>query len=186
MKFSIEEKKILLSIARESIESQLLGTKYQFPDINTFPNILLKAGAFVTLTIKHQLRGCIGFIVSDQELYKTIHEAAIEAAFEDPRFSSLSSNELKDVRLEISVLSPPFSMKSYDDIELGVHGLILNEKGKRGLLLPQVPIEHEMNKEEYLDAICQKAGLPKHIWRNKQLNIDLFTAEVFSENELFS
>ncbi|MCK9280688.1 MAG: AmmeMemoRadiSam system protein A [Melioribacteraceae bacterium] len=186
MTFSIEEKKLLLSIARESIESQLLGTKFHFTDFSSIPNFSLKAGAFVTLTIKNQLRGCIGFIVSDQELYKTVHEVAIEAAFEDPRFPSLSSDELKDVRLEISVLSPPFPMKSYDEIELGVHGLILNEKGKRGLLLPQVPIEHEMNKEEYLDAICQKAGLPKNSWRNKQLNIDLFTAEVFSENELFS
>lgn len=186
MTFSIEEKKILLSIARKSIESRLSGTKYQYPDLSIYPNFSLKAGAFVTLMIDHQLRGCIGFILSDQELYKTIHEAAIEAAFGDPRFPAITSNELNDIHLEISVLSPPFPMKNYDEIELGKHGLILNEKGKRGLLLPQVPIEHNMDKEEYLDAICQKTGLPKTYWRDKQLNIDLFTAEVFSENELIS
>ncbi|KUO59985.1 hypothetical protein APF79_09440 [bacterium BRH_c32] len=186
MTFSIEEKKILLDIARKSIESEITRTKHQYPDLSIYPNFSLKAGAFVTLTINHQLRGCIGFILSDQELYKTIHEAAIEAAFGDPRFPAITLNELKDINLEISVLSLPFPMKNYDEIELGKHGLILNEKGRRGLLLPQVPIEHNMNRDEYLDAICQKAGLPNNYWHDKQLNIDLFTAEVFSENELFS
>ncbi len=81
-------------------------------------------------------------------------------------------------------MSEPFPLKSYDEIKLGVHGLIIEEEGRRGLLLPQVPIEHKMNKEEYLDAICQKAGLPKNLWREKQVNLSGFTATVFSEESI--
>lgn len=96
----------------------------------------------------------------------------------------MSKDELKDISIEISILSEPFFLGSYDEIELGKHGLILEEKGKRGLLLPQVPIEHNMNKEDYLDAICQKSGFNKSYWREKELKLKAFTATVFSEEDL--
>jgi AmmeMemoRadiSam system protein A len=117
-------------------------------------------------------------------LFETVCEAAKSAALYDPRFYPLQEEELNKIEIEISVLSPPFVMNSYDDIVVGTHGLILEDLGRKGLLLPQVPIEHKMNKEQYLNAICQKAGLPGNSWRTKQLNIKLFTATVFSEEEL--
>lgn len=95
----------------------------------------------------------------------------------------LSFAELPKLEIEISILSVPFPMNNYDEIEVGKHGLILEEKGRRGLLLPQVPIEHKMNRDQYLDAICEKTGFAPGYWRTKLLKINLFTADVFSESK---
>ena len=184
MEFSFEEKKLLLKLARESIESKLFNKKFPSANIDAFPILKSKSGVFVTLTISGQLRGCIGYIISEDPLYITIKDTAIGAAFRDPRFYPLTKTEYEQVELEISILSEPFLMKNYDEIELGKHGLILEEGGRRGLLLPQVPVEHKMTKEQYLDAICRKAGLPQDLWQEKVLNISLFTATVFSEKDL--
>ncbi len=184
MNLTTEEKKRLLKIARSSIESLFSKRKTERPDYQNHPVLQSKAGAFVTLTIGKQLRGCIGYIISDDPLWETVRDAAQSAAVSDPRFPPLNENELKKIAIEISVLSEPFPMKNYDEIELGKHGLICSEMGRRGLLLPQVPVEHKMTKEEYLTAICQKTGIQSDMWRKKVLNIDLFTANVFSEKEL--
>lgn len=185
MEFTNEEKRQLIKIARISIEAELRGEiKTTQTNVKEFPLLNSKCGAFVTLTISKQLRGCIGYITSDLPLIETIQEAAFGAAFRDPRFDPLTKTEYEQVELEISVLSEPFPMKSYDEIEIGKHGLILEEHGRRGLLLPQVPIEHGMNREQFLDAICRKTGILQELWRNKVLNISLFTATVFSEKEL--
>lgn len=185
MEFTIEQKKLLIRLARESIEERLFKKKKSL-NINTKKDPVLKSkcGAFVTLTIEDQLRGCIGYITSTSPLYKTIQDAAIGAAFNDPRFYPLIETEYEQIEVEISVLSEPFPMKNYDDIIVGLHGLILEEAGQRGLLLPQVPIEHNMNKEQFLNAICRKTGVPQNLWREKKLNISLFTATVFSEKDL--
>jgi len=183
MDISLEEKKILLRTARASISS--FFTK-ENKEINLYPeNILLnsRCGAFVTLTIARRLRGCVGFIISDEPLIETVFKAARYAAFDDHRFSPLAQSELEKISIEISVLSEPFPMNSYDDIIIGKHGLILEEKGRRGLLLPQVPVEHKMDRDGYLDAICEKTGLYAGYWKNKQLKINLFTADVFGESE---
>ena len=111
-------------------------------------------------------------------------EAAVQASQKDPRFSPVRQSELKNLSIEISILSEPFPLKSYDEIEIGKHGLILEEKGRRGLLLPQVPVEHNMNREQYLDSICRKSGFPADYWRTKQLKLSGFTATVFSEEEV--
>lgn len=184
MKISTEEKLILLNAARDSIKSKFEETEIQTPDYNKYPTLKSKSGAFVTLTENKNLRGCIGYIISNKKLFDTVCDAAIQAAFHDLRFYPLQKNELERISIEISILSEPFPLKSYDEIKLGVHGLIIEEEGRRGLLLPQVPIEHKMNKEEYLDAICQKAGLPKNLWREKQVNLSGFTATVFSEESI--
>ncbi|MEK6552637.1 MAG: AmmeMemoRadiSam system protein A, partial [Bacteroidota bacterium] len=110
--------------------------------------------------------------------------AAIHASQNDPRFPSVRQSEVKDLLIEISVLSEPFPLNSYDEIEIGKHGLILEEKGRRGLLLPQVPIEHHMNREQYLNAICQKSGFSPGYWKTKQLKLNAFTATVFCEKDL--
>jgi uncharacterized protein len=182
MVIALEEKKILLNEARSSIASVFSKAKLEKADYSKYPLFNSHCGTFVTLTIQHRLRGCVGFIIADKPLIETIRSAARYAAFEDTRFAPLKEKELQEVHIEISILSEPFPMKSYEDIEIGKHGLILEEKGRRGLLLPQVPVEHNMNRDEYLDAICEKTGFPGGYWKNKQLKINLFTADIFSES----
>lgn len=184
MELSLEEKSILLEAARNSITSIFTGQEIPDPNYKNHPVFKSHAGAFVTLTENNRLRGCIGYIVSDQPLFQTVCEAAVHAAQNDPRFHPLSESELSKISIEISVLSEPFPLNSYDEIEIGKHGLILEEKGRRGLLLPQVPVEHNMDKEQYLDAICQKSGFHASYWRDKQLILSGFTATVFSEKSL--
>lgn len=184
MKLTVEEKKILLESARKSIQSLFKKVEIETPDFIKHPVFKENAGAFVTLTKNGSLRGCIGYIISDQNLFDTVCDAAINAAESDPRFSPVKESELNNISIEISVLSPPFPLSGYDEIEIGVHGLILEEKGRRGLLLPQVPVEHHLNKEQYLDAICQKTGFSAGYWRTKQLQLSGFTATIFNEEEL--
>lgn len=185
MELSDEEKRILLEAARESIIGYFKGEGLPPQgDYENHPVLKEHAGAFVTLTKDKALRGCIGYIIADDPLFLTVCDAARKAAFTDPRFDALGQNELDKVELEISVLSPPFKMKSYDEIVLGKHGVILEDLGRRALLLPQVPIEHRMNKDEYLSALCEKAGLPSNLWQKRNLNMLLFTASVFSEEEM--
>lgn len=183
MELSKEEKRILLDAARQSIRSLFTKEEILEPDYEKHPALKQKAGAFVTLNMDSHLRGCIGYIIGTDPLFKTVCEAAVHAAKYDPRFNPVNKEELDFIEIEISVLSEPFRMKSYDDIVLGKHGLILEEEGKRGLLLPQVPIEHNMDKEQFLSALCQKAGLPPKLWRQRILNISMFTANVFSEKD---
>lgn len=186
MELTIEEKKILLEAARKSINSLFSRTDIPQPDFVKHPTLNLHAGAFVTLTKQGALRGCIGYILSDKNLFETVCEAAQQASKNDPRFQSVSENEVSKLLIEISVLSPPFPLNSYDEIIVGTHGLILEEKGRRGLLLPQVPIEHHLNKEQYLDAVCQKTGFSPGYWKTKQLQLSGFTATVFNEKEMES
>ncbi len=184
MKHSIEERKILLNAARKSIESIFTNESVPQIDYEKYPELQKRLGAFVTLTINKQLRGCIGYIFTDKTLYDTVCDAAISAAINDPRFPPLTAGELEKISIEISILSEPFPMNSYDDIIVGKHGLILEEPGRRALLLPQVPIEHNLDRNQFLSALCQKAGLYGDCWKQKQLKINLFTAEVFSEEDL--
>lgn len=183
MDITLEEKKILLNVARNSIASAFGSRKEISIDYAGYPLFNSHCGAFVTLTINQRLRGCVGYIVSERPLIDTINDAAQFAAFEDHRFAPLTEIELDQIQIEVSILSEPFPMKSYEDIVIGKHGLILEEKGRRGLLLPQVPVEHKMNRNEYLDAICEKTGFPSEYWRDKQLKISLFTADYFNEGE---
>ncbi|MEJ5352009.1 MAG: AmmeMemoRadiSam system protein A [Melioribacteraceae bacterium] len=184
MELSLEEKKILLQAARTAINSIFTGEEIPKPDYEKYPSLKSHSGAFVTLTEFGRLRGCIGYIISDKPLYETVCDAAVSAALNDPRFPPVRQSELDDIEIEISILSEPFQLNSYDEIIVGKHGLILEEKGRRGLLLPQVPVEHNMNKEQFLDAICQKTGFPAGYWRTKQLKLSGFTALVFNEKEL--
>jgi uncharacterized protein len=184
MDLTYEEKKILLKAARNSIESVFAKIIIGEPDYEKYPVLKSHSGAFVTLTEFETLRGCIGYIIGDQPVFKTVCEAAIQASQNDPRFQPLHKSELKDIKIEISILSEPFPLNNYDEIELGKHGLILEERGRRGLLLPQVPIEHKMNKDQYLDSICQKAGFHKSYWKEKELKLMGFTATVFNEAEI--
>lgn len=182
MNISSEEKNILLQAARKSIASLFDEGKLEKPDYTKFPLLKEKLGAFVTLTINHQLRGCIGYIVGREPLFDTICSAAIHAAVNDPRFTSLKKNELEKIHIEISILSEFTPIKSYDEIIIGKHGLYL-EEGGGGLLLPQVATEHNFNKEQFLSAVCNKTGYYSEYWKERMLKIKVFTAEIFSEEE---
>jgi AmmeMemoRadiSam system protein A len=183
MEPTLAEKKILLETARSSIKAVFNGKKIPEPDYEKHPLFKSHAGAFVTLTEKGVLRGCIGYIISDQPLFETICEAAVQASQYDPRFRPVRESEIGKLSVEISILSEPFPINSYDEIEIGKHGLILYEKGRQGLLLPQVPVEHRMNRDQYLDAICLKSGFPADYWKTKQLKLSGFTAAVFSDTD---
>jgi len=182
MKISSEEKNILLTTARLSIGSLFDGKEPEEPDYKKYPLLKEKLGAFVTLTINHQLRGCIGYIIGREPLFNTICSAAVHAAVNDPRFSALKKSEFEKIKIEISILSEFTPINSYDEIIIGTHGLYLDEGGG-GLLLPQVATEHKLNRDEFLSALCNKAGFYSDFWKEKMLKIKVFTAEIFSEEE---
>lgn len=180
-----EQKKRLLEIARQTIEAYVRdGKKLEFAEKDK--RLHATEGAFVTLRKgpRKQLRGCIGHIVSDQPLYRTVRDMAIASATQDPRFTALTEEELADVDVEVSVLSVPRRVKSADEIELGKHGVIIGEGYKRGLFLPQVAEETGWSKEQFLSELCsQKAGLSPDAWKDPATKIEVFTADVFDESE---
>jgi AmmeMemoRadiSam system protein A len=180
MELTIDEKELLLNSARQSIIAAF--NKSAKPEIEYAAHPVLKqiTGAFVTLKIDHELRGCIGYVIASVPLFETVCEAAQSAAFQDPRFSPLKIDELEKVNIEDSVLSPSESITSYDEIEIGKHGLLLDEGG-RAILLPQVASENNFDRAKFLTALCHKAGLYGEYWKERLLKIKVFTATVFSE-----
>jgi AmmeMemoRadiSam system protein A len=183
MVLSIPEKKHLILLAHFSIESGFRPALEPLKTNGSSELLNSKLGVFVTITIDGKLRGCIGYVHSDDELSKTVMNASFQAAFNDPRFAPLTEEEFPKIKISISVLSETKQLKSYDDIVLGKHGLILEESGRKGLLLPQVPIEHNMNRDEFLSALCRKAGFKQNYWKEKDLILKCFTADVFSEED---
>ena len=183
MELSSEEKNILLSAARESIRS-LFGN-VDIPTVNykINPNLKIEAGAFVTLKIKGELRGCIGYITSEQPLFETICKVAKHAAVQDPRFPPLTPKEFNSTAIEISVLSPMKKISGYGEIKIGEHGLLVEEGYSRGLLLPQVATENNYTVNQFLTSICMKAGLSPDLWQRKKLNLKVFSALVFHEEK---
>ncbi len=183
--FTVEQKKRLLAIARKTITAYLENG--ETPEITaTDPRLLKPEGAFVTLRNHGDLRGCIGRIISDQPLYLTIRDMARAAATEDTRFKSVTKEELKDIDVEISVLSVPERIKDVSEIQMGVHGVIVSKgNSARGVFLPQVADETHWSREEFLANLCvQKARLPADCWRDPNVVIESFTAEVFAEGDL--
>lgn len=149
------------------------------------PVLNRKMGAFVTLTENGRLRGCIGNLTVNQPLCLTVRDMAIAVAVDDPRFPAVSLAELKNIRLEISVLSPLARVACADDIELGKHGVLVCRGMQSGVFLPQVAGETGWSKEEFLNNLCcQKAGLAANAWQDKSCELYVFNAEVFSEKEL--
>jgi len=178
-----QERKQLLALARSTIENYLNSGKISVFETSE-PVFLEKRGAFVTLNMHDQLRGCIGRILAEVPLYQAIQEMAIEAALNDPRFRPVSREELKEIEIEISVLSELKRIKDVNEIEVGKHGILLRRGFNSGLLLPQVAGEYNWSKEEFLRHTCFKAGLEGDAWKNKDAQIYIFSAEVFNEGEL--
>lgn len=179
-----DQKRKLLKIARSSIEEYLRSGQKITLDEND-PDLKQAQGAFVTLKRGETLRGCIGNLAASTPLYETVREMAIAAACGDPRFPGLGVPELKEVMIEISVLSPLEKIDSAEEIKIGEHGVLVRKDFASGVFLPQVATETGWTKEEFLSNLCShKAGLPPDAWKKGDIDIYVFTAEVFSENEL--
>ncbi len=179
MTLSEKDKKDLLGIARLSILSKFypLNSPTDFYDKQSLST---KLGAFVTLHKAGNLRGCIGQMNSDTPLYKTIENMAKQAAFNDHRFSPLREEELANIQIEISILSP-FEKISYEEVEIGKHGLLLKYNYMSGVFLPHVPVEQGWNKEQYIEHLFQKTGVPFTESTLHDAELFGFTATVFSE-----
>lgn len=180
---NIEQKEVLLKIAKQTVESYVKTGN--FPSFNISDERLnFKEGAFVTLHKNGSLRGCIGQIIpSDKPLWKVIRDMAVAACSEDGRFSPISEDELNELNYEISVLSVPEKIKDWNDIELGKHGVIVSKGIYSGVFLPQVADETGWSKEEFLSQLCsQKAGLSSDCYKNiQEVELKIFIAQVFGE-----
>ncbi len=173
---SLEERQYLLDAVRERIDLVLRDQRV-VPAEPPPPGALHeKWGAFVTLKRNGQLRGCIGRIASGAPLYVTVSEMAEAAAFHDSRLPPLILSEFQDLEVEVSVMGPITSCPDPGLVEVGRHGLIMRREGRQGLLLPQVPVEWEWDRETFLDQACRKANLPAPAWRDPDTEIYWFEA----------
>jgi AmmeMemoRadiSam system protein A len=190
--FSSEERSQLLRLAHDSISSAL-----EHREISTeppTPHFAEPRGVFTSIYLRRDgpahdrpghdrqegaLRGCVGYVLPTCQVYRAVAETARAAAFDDNRFPPFTREESPHLAIELSILSPPQSIEP-EEIEIGRHGLLISWQGHRGLLLPQVPVEHAWDRTMFLEQTCRKAGLPPDVWQ-KGATIEAFTAEVFGE-----
>jgi AmmeMemoRadiSam system protein A len=177
------QKEKLLQLARTTMEKYISeGMIPRFTDKD--PVFTEHLGAFVTVHNHGRLRGCIGIIEGRQPLHETITEMAIEASRNDPRFEPVTEPELKEIDIEISVLTPKRRVASIDEIELGKHGVIVKKGFAGGVFLPQVATETGWTKDEFMTNLCAgKAGLPADAYKDPKTEIYVFEAEVFGEKQ---
>lgn len=192
-KFSLEDGALLIKFARENIEYFLKNDRRISIPNDIKEKFSDKYGAFVTLnkfnTAGNPLRGCIGYIEPLYSLYDVIHRVSISSATEDPRFPSVTIEEMDDIVIELSILTPPELIEVKDPKEylnkivIGRDGLIAERGMRRGLLLPQVPVEQgrNWNVKDFLENTCQKAWLSKDAWKEKDTKIYSFQAILFEE-----
>ena len=168
-----------MEIAREAIFQRLQRGSVP-PFAVTEADLQPPAGVFVSLHLDGQLRGCIGTLHGERPLHETVADMAIEAATNDPRFPALTPKELQRTDIEVSVLTP-FSPIDPGDVVPGQHGLYLAKGPRRGVLLPQVPVQYGWDRETFLAQVCRKAGLPTDAWRDPETLLLGFEAQVFSD-----
>jgi uncharacterized protein len=187
--FSLEQRRILLRIAHEAIFSVLEGRLP--PEASPLLKGLSEPrGVFTTLYLRgdvrgnlhRQLRGCVGYAVPIAPLHRAVAETARAAAFDDSRFLPVTKEEASHLQVSLSVLSRLFPIHP-EAVEVGRHGLVIARGARRGLLLPQVPVENGWDRETFLEQTCRKAGLPLDAWR-KGATLEAFTAEVFSDADV--
>ncbi len=185
---TINQAKKLIKLANDSISSYFKQKPLKIPESikKTFGK---KQGVFVSLYVKEELAGCIGFPEPTLPLYQAVIRGALGAAFEDPRFPPLKKEQLKNIRIELSVLTTPKEIKVkkpeeyLKEIKIGKHGLLVKDEFGSGLLLPQVPIEWKWNAKQFLDHTCMKAGLSPDCWNNMKRNVYKFQAQIFTEKD---
>ena len=176
--FTEEDKECLRDIAFRAIEAGITGAKFS-PERPVSKLLREKRGAFVTIKIGGVLRGCIGMIRAAMPLHEVIADMAQAAAFDDPRFTPLNEQELKNIEIEISVLSPLVRVENIEEIKVGRDGLTIHLDMHSGLLLPQVPTEHGWDRMTFLEQTCLKAGLPKNSYKDARAEIYRFSADIF-------
>ncbi len=182
--FSDRQRRELLSIARTAISSYL--TTGEEPDIEVDdPDLKMRLGGFVTIKKDGELRGCLGNMVGVGPFYMLVRDMAIASAVNDPRFPPLQKDELGDIDIEISALSPMRRIEDPYEIEMGKHGVMVRMGRRSGVYLPQVATDSGWTFEEFMGSLCvHKAGIPRDAWRTGQAEIYVYTAEVFSEKDL--
>jgi len=164
------------------IMEQILREPAGTPVVPPAGEVTSYGGVFVTLRKFGRLRGCMGTLDTTRPLLDAVRHAALSAAFHDPRFPPVGLDELRDVTLEVSILSEAWPMRTLDDLELGRHGIVVRCGLRQGLFLPQVATEHRLDKETFLSRCCsEKAGLPAQAWRDADTQVLLFTTQVYSE-----
>jgi AmmeMemoRadiSam system protein A len=178
MRISVVDQELLLSIARQALEARVFALPP--PDVACTGPLALRCGAFVSIHNGDDLRGCLGRLTSDMPLARTLPHLAAAVADSDPRFPPVNAAELPRLHLEISLLALERRISSVDEIEVGRHGLIVEQGRARGVLLPQVAIEHGWDRAVFVEHTCMKAGLAPNAWRNGA-RLHVFEAEVFSE-----
>jgi AmmeMemoRadiSam system protein A len=176
--FSRDERSLLLRLAHDSILSALEKRELSLDPPTA--HLSETRGAFTSLYLRGELRGCVGYVLPVSSVYRAVAETARAAAFEDNRFCAVTLPEALALEIELSILSPPEPI-SAERVEVGRHGLLVSRDGYRGLLLPQVPVELNWDRTVFLEQTCRKAGLPLDAWKNGAV-IEAFTAEVFGES----
>jgi AmmeMemoRadiSam system protein A len=182
--------RLLVQLARHVVaQEQGVADAFNIEDVWNDPSLQAPGRAFVSLEQQGDLRGCIGFLEPQGPLYEVVERAAIGAAFKDPRFPPLKAEELDKVRFEVSVLTAPqedLGERSTlpERIVIGRHGLIINFNGRRGVLLPQVPVEWGWGAEQFLEKTCMKAGVPASTWKDSDCRVFLFSSTVFREGTI--
>jgi AmmeMemoRadiSam system protein A len=173
------DRRALLQLARKAVVEAVThgGLPQQIPQDGVFAE---RRGAFVTLHVQHRLRGCIGVIEADQSLGDSIVRCAASSALQDPRFSPMRPEDLAELQVEISILSP-LAPIPLEEVEIGRHGLLVSRGEQRGLLLPQVAVEHHLTREQFFEETCRKAQLAPDVWREPGTQLFGFTCEVFSD-----
>ena len=180
--FSSADQKELLSLARSSIVFYLKNNEYMKMSLELKDKYGKPYGVFTTLKKAGELRGCIGFIIARDPLWKSVLETSVESALGDPRFPDVHPEELADLTVELSVLSPMKKVNSYKDIILGRHGVLVKKGFSQGVFLPQVATETGWDLPTFLSHLCfGKAGLPAEAWKDPSTELMTFEAFVFSE-----
>jgi len=175
------DRKKILELARQAVVEAVCRKRLpdEIPKTGVFEQ---QCGAFVTLHVGKRLRGCIGVIETKDSLGETIAKCAANAALEDPRFNPMQPEELPELEIEVSLLSP-LQLIRPEEIEIGKHGLLVEQGFRRGLLLPQVAVEHHLERERFLEETCHKAGLAAGAWKEPGTRIYGFTCEIVGEGK---
>lgn len=173
--FTPPQRAELLAIARRAIRDKVSGRQETRPS-PADPALAAPGAVFVTLTRAGALRGCIGYVEAVRPLAEAVAHCAASAATTDPRFAAVTTRELSELDIELSVLSPLCVVADPKEIRVGLHGLHINKDGRHGLLLPQVASEYGWDRETFLRQVCAKAGLPSDAWR-RGAEIQIFTVE---------
>lgn len=178
---SEDDRKRILELARQAVVEAVCRKRLpdEIPRTGVFEQ---RCGAFVTLHVGKRLRGCIGVIEAKESLGDSIVKCAASAALEDPRFNPMQPGELPELEIEVSLLSPLQRIRP-EEIEIGKHGLLVEQGFHRGLLLPQVAVEYHLERERFLEETCHKAGLAAGAWKEPGTRISAFTCEIVGEGK---